>query len=115
MGIEGQELRYLEQLEGDRVSGKKTSSWSQDLALQSSLLDSSSDCSWYDYLTNRIFGSKNLYLRTLLRYLQPGRPLSRANDHVIREEDARSPIVEQKVNAMTKDVITVVPRDEPLL
>ena len=51
----------------------------------------------------------------LLRYLHPGSPRSRANDHVIRDEVATSPMVERKVNARTIAVIAVVPLDELLL
>ena len=51
----------------------------------------------------------------LLRYLHPGSPRSRANDHVIRDEVATSPMVERKVNARTIAVMAVVPLDELLL
>ena len=52
---------------------------------------------------------------TLLRYLHPGSPRSRAKDQVMRELEARRPIVEQKVKAMMRELMAVVPRVEPLL
>lgn len=52
---------------------------------------------------------------TLLRYLHPGRPRSRANDHVIRDEVATSPMVERKVNARIIALMAVVPLVELLL
>jgi hypothetical protein len=44
---------------------------------------------------------------TLLRYRQPGRPRSRANAHVIREEDATKPMVEKKVKQNKMHAIVV--------
>lgn len=52
------------------------------------------------------------YAFTLLRKFENGRPRSRANDHIIREDVATNPIVAQIANATMIDAIAVLPRIE---
>ena len=49
---------------------------------------------------------------TLLRYLENGRPLSRAKDQAIRDDVATQPIVEQILMAMIIETMVVVPHIE---
>ena len=51
---------------------------------------------------------------TLLRKLENGRPRSRANDHIMRDDVATNPMVAQKASAMTMDAMAVVPLKEPV-
>ena len=48
-------------------------------------------------------------LRTLLRYRQPGRPRSRENDQIIREELARAAIMALKTRTAIMQAMTVAP------
>ena len=46
---------------------------------------------------------------TLLKYCHPGRPRSRANDHVILEEPAKAAIMAQNARTIMMLVMTVAP------
>ncbi len=49
---------------------------------------------------------------TLLRYLENGRPLSRAKDQAILEDVATKPIVAQMLMIMIMETMIVVPQTE---
>lgn len=49
---------------------------------------------------------------TLLRWRQNGRPRSRANDHVMRDDDATNPIVAHTPSAVTIEAMAVLPDTE---
>jgi hypothetical protein len=53
------------------------------------------------------------YLLTMLRAREKGRPLSRANDHVMREAAARQPMALQNSRAMMIHTMMVAPVLEP--